>query len=109
MTLHRAFEFRFTANLHGQVGINISSAAQARLRPGEIDNERKDTIGRGQVNSLRIAIWRTNTQHEWMLSATTRDDGYDRGEAGRLREAVLAALEENAEDFKELPSDLHPA
>jgi len=105
---HRVFDFVFTADLHSQEGRNIAAAARAQLRPGEIDNERKDTIGRGTVGSLRISISR-NDHHEWVVGARSTDDEYDRERAAALREAVLAALQENAEKFEELPSELNPA
>jgi hypothetical protein len=109
VTLHRAFEFRFKADLHGLAGIEISRAARAKLRSGEIDNEWKDTIGRGEADGLRIAICRTNTKNEWTLIALpVGGDGYDREEAAALRREVVAALRVNAEEFRELAPELGP-
>lgn len=101
------FSFVFTVDMHTQEGRNIAAAAQCRLRPGEIDNLWKDTIGRGTVGSLRTSISRTNTPHEWTVSAMTTEGDYDLEAAAALREEVLAALRENAQEFKEFKSDLH--
>ncbi len=107
MTVRRAFKFQFMVDLHAEEGRRIAAAAHCRLRPGEIDNKWKDTVGRGEVGSLDTNISRTNTDHEWTVSASTTDDDYDRAAAATLREDVLAALRENAREFKELRSDLY--
>lgn len=107
MTAHRVFKFHFTVDLHSAAGRKIAAAAQSRLRPGEIDNEWKDTVGRGDVGPFHVAISRTNTRNEWSVLVTTADD-YDRAIAEALRDDVLAALQENAQEFKELPSELNP-
>jgi hypothetical protein len=105
---HRLFGFVFTADLHSDRGRNIAAAAHALLRSGEIDNEWKDTIGDGEIDTLRIAISRTNTHHEWRLSARSTDDDYDRDKAAALRQEVLSALRANAEEVRELGSELSP-
>ena len=104
---HIVFDFVFTADLHTEEGRKIAAAAQSSLRYGEIDNKWKDRIGRGTVGSVRTSINRTNTDNEWTISALSTDDDYDRAAAAALREDVLAALRQYAQEFKELPSELH--
>src|SRR5262245_11012444 len=107
MSLDTVFEFVFTADLHSQAGRDIARAAQAKLRSGEIDNERKDTVGHGRVGALSISISRTDRPNEWTLIALpVGGDGYDYQQAATLRNDVLAALRANADTFKELPSEL---
>lgn len=101
------FHFEFTVDLHTEEGRKIAAAAHCRLRSGEIDNEWKDTVGRGRVGSLSVYISRKNARHEWTVGALSSDDDYDREQAAALREDVLAALRQYAPGFKELPSDLH--
>jgi hypothetical protein len=101
------FLFQFTADLHSDEGRKIAAAVHARLRPGEIDNLWKDTVGHGQVGTLRTFIARSDGTHEWTVGAMTTDDDYDRAEAAALREDVLAALRQYAPGFKEFPSELH--
>lgn len=106
MTSHIVFKFQFTADMHAEAGREIAEAAGVRLRPQEIDNQWKDTIGRGRLGSVSVSIDRTNTPELWSLSAITPDDGYDRPAAAELRDSVLAALRRYARDFRELPSEL---
>jgi hypothetical protein len=107
VTVHIVFDFQFTADLHTEEGRRIATAAQTRLRAGEIDNHWKDRVGRGSVGSLSTAIDRVSEAREWTVGATTADDDYDREAAVALREEVLAALRENAQEFKELKSELY--
>jgi hypothetical protein len=108
MTAHVVFKFHFNADMHADPGRTIAEAAGVRLRPQEIDNQWKDTIGRGKVESLSVSIDRTNTPNRWALSAITPQDGYDRAAASALRSRVLAALEQHAQEYRELASELHP-
>ena len=104
---HIVFDFVFTADLHTEQGRKIAAAAQSSLRYGEIDNKWKENIGHGRIGSILTSISRTNIDNEWTVSALSTDDDYDRVAAAALREDVLAALRQHAQEFKELPSELH--
>ncbi len=107
MTVHNVFDIHFTADMHTQEGREIAGAAAVRLRPQEIDNEWKDTIGRGKVGSVSVRIERTNTPNKWIIHAGTTDDRYDRAAAAEVRDRILAALERYAQEYRELPSELY--
>ncbi|MGH9211986.1 MAG: hypothetical protein ACRD2C_15080, partial [Acidimicrobiales bacterium] len=85
------FDFKFTVDLHTEEGRKIAAAAHCRLRPGEIDNQWKDTVGRGAVGAFHLLISRGDAPHEWTVGAIPTDDDYDRAAAATLREDVLAA------------------
>lgn len=104
---HRIFKFHFTADLHSEEGRKIAAAAHAQLRSGEIDNLWKDRIGRGSVGSIMTSVSRVTDNREWSVSALSTDDSYDRDAAAALREDVLAALQQYAQEFKELESELY--
>ncbi|MGH3678777.1 MAG: hypothetical protein ACRDT2_00365 [Natronosporangium sp.] len=103
----RVFDIQFTASFHDEAGRRIAKAARVQLRPTEIDNEWKDTVGRGTVGNVRISISRTGTPDTWLLLAHTPDEVYDRDAMARLREDVLAALRDHAQEYREYPSQLY--
>lgn len=108
MPSRAVFEFEFTVDLHTAKGREIAKAAHAELRGREIDNEWKDTIGRGNLGEIGITIGRTNTRNLWnLLALVSPDVSYDRDAAARLHEQVRAALREHADEFKEYPSELY--
>jgi hypothetical protein len=104
---HLVFEFHFTADLHTEQGRNIAAAAQARLRSSEIDNLWKDHIGRGRVGSIETSVDRVTDNREWSVSALSIEGDYDLAAATALREEVLTALQQYAQEFKEIRSELY--
>lgn len=105
----RILNIQFTANLHGETGQRIAEAASVQLRPTEIDNEWKDTVGSGELGAVRIRISRTSTPRRWLLVAYSADEAYDRDAVVQLRADILDALREHAQEFREYPSQLyHP-
>jgi hypothetical protein len=103
------FHINFSADLASAQGRQIAAAARVRLRPMAIDNEWKDTVGRGDVGDIDISLSRTNTPGLWQIVAMTPYEPYDRPAAEQLRADILAALREHADDYHEYPSELCPS